>query len=105
MVAKKNLSGNNDRECYKNHHCKRQRHQPNAARPPKKCAAAVCAAPAEKPSTENYETERQYQAVSNPCRHRLAKNKHMMKNHSHHHNTDESEAGLPRHAVAKKARG
>ena len=80
MITEKNLSRNNDRERYHKHHCKCQRHQPYAAGPPKNCTAAVCAAPAEKPATQNNETEQQHHAVSNPYRHGLAEDEQVIKN-------------------------
>src|SRR4029077_20780545 len=69
---------------------------------PRTVTAAVCAAPAEKPATQNYQTEQQHHAVSNPYRHGLAEDQHMLKNDKDQHDGREKKTGLPRHAVAKK---
>jgi hypothetical protein len=102
MIAEKNLSRKNDRERHNNHHCKRQRHQPYAAGPSKNCTAAICATPPEKPATQNYKTEQEHRAVSNPYRYGLAEGEHMIKNDKDQHNAREKKTGLPQDAVAKK---
>ena len=95
VFAEKNLNRNNDRERHNNHHCKRQSHQPYAAGPAKNCTAAVYAAHAEKPATQNYETKQQRHAVSNFYRHGLAEDDHMIQNDSDQHDTREKETELP----------
>jgi hypothetical protein len=56
VATEKKLSRHDDRERYDRHHCKRQRHRPYAAGPPKNCTAAVCTASTEKPPSKNCET-------------------------------------------------
>jgi hypothetical protein len=105
MFAKKNLDLENDRDRHSNHHSKRDRDQPYAAAPPKDGTAAIHAAYAEKPTTQNEENEEQHYRVNNPYSHRLVECEHVIKNDKYEHNDGEKETGLPRYLVAKKTCG
>lgn len=101
VIAEKNLNWDNDRERHSNHHCKRQRHQPQATGPTNNCTPAVRAAPAEKPTTQNHETEQQQHAIPNAYRNRLAEDEHVINDDCNQHDAGEKETGLPQHSVAK----
>src|SRR5262249_5836520 len=102
MFSEKDLSWKNDRERHNNHHGKRERDQPYPASPSKTRTAAVHAARAEKPATQNDENEQQHHSVYNPYRHGLVEREHVIKNDKYERNAGEKETGLPPHCVAKK---
>src|SRR4029450_2083178 len=101
VVGEKNLNRHSDRERHNKYDCKHQRHQPQATGPPKDCTLAVRSAPAEKPATQNHETEQQQHAIPNPYRDRLAEDEHVINDDCNQHDAGEKETGLPQHSAAK----
>src|SRR5207247_10311226 len=105
VFTEEDLSWKNDRERHNNHHSKRERNQPYTAAPPKKGTAAVHAARAEKPATQNDENEQQHHDVYSPYRDGLVEREHVIKNDKYEHNDGEEKTGHPRRLVAKKTCG